>query len=214
MQPVTMQALRRIGVALAALAAGFAAAGAHAQPEELGHGITLYGGARFGGSFADKDTEARVRLRDAAAGSIALDFAVDSARQVQLFASRQNSQLPLRTGGSLPLHLTMLHIGGTNFFDEPGGAIGRGPYAVGGLGVTRMDPGLDGFSSETRPSLNVGFGWMLPLGTRIALRLEARGYWTLINSSSTLFCSGGCTLQVKGDLIEQGEVMLGVTARF
>lgn len=196
------------------VASGIAVSTASAQSEEPGNGITIYGGWRFGGSFVDKDTESRVRLRDAAAGSVALDFAVDNARQVQVFASQQRSRLPLRGGGSLPLRITMLHVGGTNFFDKPGGAIGSGPYAAGGLGVTRMDPGLDGFSAETRPSLNVGFGWMLPLGTRIALRVEARGYWTLVNSSSMLFCSGGCTLQVKGDSIEQAEVMLGLTARF
>lgn len=192
------------------LAAGAAAA----QSDTAGNGITLYGGWRFGGNFVDKDTESNVRLRDATAGSVALDFAVDNTRQVQLFASRQRSRLPLRDGGSLPLRVTMLHIGGTNFFGQPSSAIGSGPYAVGGLGVARMDPGLDGFAAETRPSLNLGLGWMVPLGTRIALRIEARAYWMLINSSGTLFCSGGCTLQVTGDSIQQGEVMLGLTARF
>lgn len=181
---------------------------------DLDNGVTVYAGTRFGGTFQDTGTEAAVRLRDSSAFSAAIDVGVDAARQVQYFLSQQNSRLALANGSSLPLRVTMAHFGGTNFFDDPGGAIGRGPYAVGGIGLTRLDPGLDGYSSETRPSLNIGFGWMQPLGTRFAVRIEARGYLTLINSSGSLFCSGSCTLQVKGDVLQQGEVMVGLSARF
>lgn len=181
---------------------------------ELDNGITVYAGTRFGGSFQDTRTEAAVRLRDGSAFSAAIDVGVDAARQLQFFVSRHNSRLPLANGSSLPLRVTVAHVGGTNFFDDPGGAIGSGPYAVGGIGLTRLDPGLGGFSPETRPSLNIGFGWMQPLGSRLALRIEARGTLTLINSSGSLFCSGGCTLQVKGDVLQQGEVMVGISARF
>jgi len=48
----------------------------------------------------------------------------------------------------------------------------------------------------------------------VALRLEARGYATLVNSSGGLFCSGGCTLQIEGDTLTQGEVQLGLSFRF
>ena len=202
---------RRLACLLLALVATAARAG------ELDNGLTVFAGTRFGGSFQDTRTDEVVRLRDSSAFSAAFDVGIDAARQLQFFVSRQNSRLPLRPGSpaaSLPLRVTIAHVGGTNFFDDPGGAIGSGPYAVGGIGLTRLDPGLDGFSPETRPSLNIGFGWMQPLGSRLALRIEARGYLTLINSSGALFCSGGCTLQVKGDLLQQGEVMIGLTARF
>ncbi len=205
----------------------FATQTAHAQDS----GFTLYGGWRFGGSFQQDDPNAPsgttptptvpARLRDHAAHSLALDFGLDAKRQFQIFVSQQRTQLTLApgtaAGTSLPLRMVHVHVGGTNFFDEPEGhygQIGHGPYMVGGLGLSYVTPGLDGYSSETRPSMNLGFGWMQPLGPRLALRIEARGYLTLLKGSGSLFCSGGCTLKVSGDTLDQAEVMVGVTARF
>ena len=54
----------------------------------------------------------------------------------------------------------------------------------------------------------------MPLGKTFALRFEARGYATLVNSSGGLFCSGGCVISVSGDAITQGELMLGLSTRF
>ena len=116
--------------------------------------------------------------------------------------------------GRVAIDVTYLHLGGTNFFDGP---IGRGAYMVGGLGATLLQPGA-GFATELRPSLNIGIGYQLPLGdaagSRVALRLEARGYYTLVNSSGGLFCDGGCTFTLRGDGFTQGEIQLGVSARF
>ncbi len=188
--------------------------------------LTLYSGGRFGGSFEQDDPTSTTtppatvtaRLRDGSAFSLALDHGIDAQRQLQFFLSRHNTGLRLAQGGTLPLRVLMLHVGGTNFFNDTDGKrfgrIGEGPYAVGGLGVSRMDPGLDGFFAETRPSMNLGFGWMYPLGSTLALRLEARGYLTLIKGSGSLFCSGGCTLKVSGDTLTQGELLIGLTARF
>jgi hypothetical protein len=180
----------------------------------LDNGITIYAGRRFGGSFQEVNTDANLKLGESSAFSAAIDFGVDAARQIELFISRQNTTLSLADGSSLPIRISMVHIGGTNFFERPSGAIGRGPYVLGGIGLTRLDPGLFGYSAEMRPSLNLGLGWMQPLGSRFAARIEARTYQTLVNSSGSLFCSGGCTLQIKGDVLRQGEVLVGITARF
>jgi hypothetical protein len=48
----------------------------------------------------------------------------------------------------------------------------------------------------------------------VALRFEARGYATLINSSGGMFCSGGCTISIKGETVTQGDVQLGVSFRY
>lgn len=190
------------------------------------NGITLYSGWRFGGSFQQDDPTSSAtppgtvssRLKDSSAFSLAFDRGLDAQRQLQFFVSRQNTTLRLAQGGALPLRVLMLHIGGTNFFNDPDGKyygrIGEGLYVVGGLGVSRMDPGLDGLVAETRPSMNLGLGWMYPLGSNLALRIEGRGYFTLLRGSGGLFCSGGCTLQVRGDSLSQGEILLGLSARF
>ena len=70
------------------------------------------------------------------------------------------------------------------------------------------------FGSTTRASLSLALGYSLPLAPYVALRIEGRGYWTLLNSSGTLFCSGGCTITIKGDALQQAEMLIGISARF
>ena len=67
---------------------------------------------------------------------------------------------------------------------------------------------------ELRASINLGIGYQVPVGDTFALRFEARGYATLVNSSGGLFCSGGCVVSIEGDVVTQGELMLGLSARF
>ncbi len=201
-----------LGAALLADSAGTA----HAQTAPLGNAVTMFGGWRASGTLEDTVAQRNVRLRDSAAWSAAFDVGLDGSRQLEFFVSRQNTSLSVTPTGAatslrLPVQVTYFHFGGTNYFDGP---VGTGPFAAGGLGFTRLAPGLDGFESETKPSLSIALGWSLPFGRYAALRIEGRGYWTLINSSGGLFCSGGCTISIKGDSLQQIEMLLGVTARF
>jgi len=178
--------------------------------------FSLLGGWRTSGTFEDSVAERRVRMKDSGSVAVALDFALDVSRELELFASNQRTSLAVMPiGGNeslrLPLTVTTLHFGGTNFFDGPAGS---GPFVAGGLGLTRLAPGLDGFSSETKPSLSLALGYVVPLGPYFALRVEGRGTWMLINSSGGLFCSGGCTVTIKGDTLQQVEMLLGITGRF
>lgn len=179
------------------------------------NGVTLFGGWRTSGTLDDDVGQRSVRLRDGSAVSAALDLTYDASRQLQFFLSRQSTSLAVTplSGGTLrlPVDVTYFHFGGTNFFDGPAGS---GPYVAGGIGLTRLAPGLDGFASETRSSLSIALGYAFAFGSRIALRVEGRGYWTLVNSSGGLFCSGGCTIVIKGDTLQQLEMLLGLTLRF
>jgi len=85
---------------------------------------------------------------------------------------------------------------------------------VGGLGATFLDPKFQGTSSVVRPSMNVGLGYQWPLGPTAALRTELRGYITVINSSSSLFCSGGCVVTISGNTMTQFEGMVGLSFGF
>ena len=184
-----------------------------ARPAAAQTSLTVYGSYRGGGSFQQTASpNATVDLKSSGAASLSLDWVIDSSRQVQLFASRQATEIPA-TGSvpAVPLTVTYLHLGGTNFFE---GGVGRGPYVVGGLGITALAPGLAGLSTEVRPSLNVGLGYQLPLAASLALKFEVRGYITLVNTSTNLFCSGGCVLSIKGDGLTQGEAMLGLAHTF
>lgn len=190
----------------------------HAQTAPRDNAFTLHGGFRDGGSFVDAASDRKLRLDGSGLYAASLDLGLDGARQLQFHISRQRSDLQLSpaTGAAsgatqLPLTVTYLHLGGTNFFAGP---IGRGPYVLGGIGATLLRPGTSEYATELRPSLNLGLGYQLPLGDRVALRFEARGYFTLIDSSGGLFCDGGCTLSIRGDGFTQADAQIGLSIRF
>jgi hypothetical protein len=207
-----MNALLRCSLLLLALGCDAAQA--------QGNSITLYGAYREGGGFTEANSGQSLSVEGSGAGAISLDWALDGRRQWQIYLSRQNTHLvaapsttptPAPLATPFPLSVTYLHIGGSYFFDGP---VGQGPYVVGGLGATLFQPGLGGYASELRASMNLGLGYQIPLGERVALRTEVRGYLTAVNSSSYLFCSGGCVLAIQGDALTQAELVLGVSFRY
>ena len=177
--------------------------------------LTVYGGYRDGGRFTDVDSGERLELQGSGTGSLALDIGIDKSRQYQIFLSHQRTDLSLKGassagGDAIGMSVSYLHIGGTYFWE---GDVAKGPYVVGGIGATFFHPS-GSYDDELRASGNLGFGYQLPLNNTFALRFEARGYATLVNSSGGLFCSGGCVISVRGDMITQGELMLGLSTRF
>ena len=198
---------------------GTAAAG-NAQPVR-DNAFTLYAGYRDGGRFTDITTGNKLPIEASGVGAVSLDLALDpeAGTQFQIYLSRQSSQVDARQAtqpaapaaplpAKFPMSVTYAHIGGTVF---PSKTIGQGAYLVGGLGATLFEPDLQGLANELRPSISLGIGYQLPLGERLALRFETRGYATLVNSNSALFCSGGCVLSIKGDTVTQGDILLGLT---
>jgi hypothetical protein len=178
--------------------------------------VTLYGGGRGGGEFIDENAGgAAIALDSGAAASLSYDWIISDGRQAQLFYSFQHSALPAsapnRTG-DVTVNVSYLHAGGRVFFD--GTYATNGGYVVGGLGITHLAPSLDGLSSEVRPSMNLGLGYQWMLSKQVALRTELRGYLTLINSSGGFFCSGGCTVSIRGNAMTQVEGLLGLSFGF
>jgi hypothetical protein len=177
--------------------------------------LTVYGGYRFGGEFTDVNTGKTWGLTDGPAYAVAADFAIDRRTQWELFISHRSSTLKASgfspAADNIGLGITYYHVGGTYFFDQ---GVGKGGYVVGGVGLTNFSPSLAGLTSETRFSLNLGVGYMVPLAKYVALKIEGRGYATLIDSSGGFFCSGGCVVQIKGTTFTQAEVLAGITARF
>jgi hypothetical protein len=177
--------------------------------------LTVYAGYRFGGELTDVTTGNTWQLTEGPAYSLAADFPLSPNTQWELFLSRRNSAL--KASGlfspvvdNVGLDITYFHVGGTYFADQ----VGRGVYGVGGLGATQLSPDQAGLSSETHFSINLGIGYMIPATKHVGLKLEARGFDTLLNSSGGMFCSGGCVVQVKGTTMTQGELSAGIVARF
>lgn len=191
---------------LAALLLGVAA------PATAQRSVTLFAGV--GGTHGIDNTTAGVGADVDAAPSfgIALGMPYDAAREFELLYRQQATTLA-PGGGATPFDLTVrtLHVGGTVFLEQ---VAGSGLYAAGGLGVTQFSPSGGGYGSEVKPSFNLGLGYRLPLGRRLALRAEARGYLALVNSSGGFLCSGGCVAVLKSDAVTQYEATIGLTARF
>jgi hypothetical protein len=207
--------------ALLALVTVLTSAAGLAQAQTLGHaagsenGITLYGGYRAGGNFTETTTGQDVRVGSFASFALAVDIALEPRKQVQLFYSRQKTDLSsgafLVATSSIPLTIEYYHIGGTAFFET----MSSGPYVVGGIGATVFRPSGPGLTSETKPSMNLGFGYMLPLEHHLGVRFEARGYATLIDSTGGMFCSNNsCLISIKGTTLYQAEALVGLTGRF
>jgi hypothetical protein len=208
--PRTTYTLQRL-----AIAAVFSVVLLNVAFAEQGRALTFYSGFRDGGSFDDNVGGSSVSVRSSESYAASLDFPLDEGRQFQVFYSFQNSSLgldsttvgPAPVKSELPLHIMYLHFGGTSYFT---GEVGHGAYAVGGFGASLFDPTSSSYDSELRLSANVGLGYQQPLGKNLAVRFEARGYFTLFNSSGGVFCSGGCTIAISGQTVVQGELAIGL----
>ena len=174
--------------------------------------ITLNAGYAGTNGIDNVTTGSGADVDSAPTFGLALGWPLDASRELELLYKQQSTTLS-PGGGAAPFDLTIryLHIGGSLFVDGP---VGRGLYAVGGVGVTQFSPSTSGYGSEVKPSGNLGFGYLLPLGQRIALRVEARGYLSLVNSSGGFLCSGGCVVVLKSDAVTQYEATVGLSARF
>jgi hypothetical protein len=183
------------------------AAPAAAQPS-----VTLFAGYAGTSGIDDATSNASADVKNGATFGVAVGVPFDASRELQLLYNQQSTTLTPGSGAA-PFDLTIrhLHFGGTVFVDR---AVGQGFYAVGGVGVTQFSPGTTGFDDEYKPSINVGFGYYLPLGNRVALLAEARGFFTLVNSSGGFLCSGGCVVVLKSDTVTQVEAKIGLMARF
>jgi hypothetical protein len=183
-----------------------------ASPAAAQASVTLFAGYAGTSGIDNATNSTSADVKDGATFGVAVGMPFDASRELQLLYNQQSTTLT-PGGGAAPFDLTIrhLHVGGTVFADR---AAGQGFYAVGGVGVTQFSPGTAGFGNEYKPSMNVGFGYHLPLGDRLALRAEARGYIAFVNSSGGFLCSGGCVVVLKSDAVTQVEAKIGLMARF
>ena len=178
--------------------------------------ITPFAGYTWGGEFSDSVTSTSLKVDETANYGVIVGVKQDEQRQIELYFSRQSTQLKadngLFTGKPLfDLDIEYYHLGGTYSADS-----GKArPFAVGTFGVTHMVPQGPGLDAETKFSLSLGGGVKLFATDRVGLRLEARWFGTLFNGSGSAFCtSGTCAINVQGDLFSQFVTNAGVFVSF
>lgn len=185
--------------------------------------LTPYGGFRFGGTFEEEDTELEAKLDDDATYGLILNIRESGNTQWEIIYSRQDTAADV-TDFSLPqssvdLSLQSLQVGGTYMGDYWGSGERVRPYLAATIGGTHIDPDDSAFDNDTFWSFSVGGGLQFAPSNRVGLRLEARGWATLIDSSTSLFCSSGpqgglCAIEVEGRMLWQFETFAGVVFRF
>jgi opacity protein-like surface antigen len=178
--------------------------------------ITPFAGYTWGGQFSDSVTGTTLKVDETANYGVMVDIKQDEQRQIELYFSRQATQLKtdsgLFTGNPLfDLDIEYYHLGGTYGADS-----GKArPFAVGTFGVTHMVPHGPGLDALTKFSLSLGGGVKLFATDRVGLRLEGRWFGTLFNGSGSAFCtSGTCAINVQGDLFSQFVTNAGVFISF
>jgi hypothetical protein len=178
--------------------------------------IAPFIGHRFGGNFQDSVSSIGFEVADAASYGLLLDFDFEPDKQIEIYMSRQNTQLS--TGDQLftpnplfDLTIDYYHIGGLYMLPE--GDRVR-PFVMGSFGLTRMAPKPANLSVENRFSLSIGGGAKIFFTKNIGMRLDVRGIYTALDSSTEVFCSGGCTIKLTSSGFVQTDISAALMMRF
>lgn len=176
-------------------------------------------GIRGGGEFIDQSTKTKHTLEATESLGLILSFPYERGKTIEVYYSHQSTQLNSITiepsissnKVNIPVTLDYLHIGGTAPISEYNKLK---TFVSGGFGFTYTSPDYPDTQSDLRASFTLGIGLKWPLTEKISLRLETRGLATTYNNNSAIFCNGGCTITVNGNLLIQAEVFAGVGIKF
>lgn len=177
--------------------------------------VAPFGGFRMGGSLEDAGTGEGRDIEEAASFGVALELRYGREdRWWQLWYSRQGSEIR-SPDGALDLDVEYLHLGGTVPINDEGRVRS---YLSAGIGATRLTPG-SGLDDSVEFSGSLGLGLSVPLSERVALRFEARGYLTVVDADSSIFCSsingeGACRIVASGSTLFQAEVLAAIAFGF
>ena len=202
------------------LVVGLVLLASNAIAQEKKFELTPFGAYRFGGTFNVEESNETYKLSDSSSYGVMLDIRQKNQNtQVEIIYSRQQTDAAysaaLPDDPDIDVDIQVLQIGGTVQGD---GDTVR-PYLAATIGGTHIATRAAGKTSDTFWSGSLGVGFQIRPTSRLGIRLEARGYATLVSSNSSLFCGsgpegGGCLVQVEGKILSQFEVILGVVFRF
>jgi hypothetical protein len=179
--------------------------------------VGVLGGYRTGGSLEDAETGDDRDLEDSSsfAVSFELRYAKGDDRFYQLWYSRQSTEVG-DGAATFDADVQYLHIGGTLPFSVSEHVQ---PYFAAGLGATRFSASGPDTDDQTGFSGSAAFGLEIPLARHAAIRMEARGYLTAVDTEGAFFCSsnngvGVCRIVASGSTIFQAEALAGFLVRF
>lgn len=178
-----------------------------------------FSGYSFGSSDMDLETNegdsSSLKISDSNHFGFIAGVETDDPGDIYFLYSRQSTDL--RTGNSeietpfAHLDVDYYHLGGSLYFPKDK----LRPYVTASLGMTNLRPNDSAnYDNESNFSLGFGAGLEYQFTERFSAFADLRGFATFINSSSSLFCSGGCIVNISADLMWQGQGNLGVKVKF
>ena len=191
----------------------------YAQERAFNIELTPYGGYRVGGEFDDKDSGLSIELDESESYGFIFNARHSPNTQWEILYSRQETSADASgLGLSDPapdLTVEYLQAGGMYMWD---GEHVR-PFLAVTLGGTQIDISTPGFDRDAFWSASLGLGLQISPNSRLGLRLEARGFGTLLDSSSDLWCQFGptnnvCAVRIDGTIMWQVEALAGIVFRF
>jgi len=171
-------------------------------------------GLRFGGDLGTQPGNGvtgptSVTIDSSVAYGGVIDIPYSQPRSVELYYSHQPTKL---SGSSTVGDVTMnvLHIGLVDTLPSADQQLSW--LLIGTLGATELSA-TNG--SATRPSIGLGGGFEWMATEHIGLRGDLRALLTFSgNGGGSASCGGGCSVNFHGSLLAQGELSLGIVARF
>jgi len=178
--------------------------------------VTPIIGYAFGGGLEDSTSGDTLDLADGENYGVVLGLRDKSKAGAfyEFLYSRQSTYLKgdgMSFSGDphFDIEIDYFHLGGS--YGSEGETFN--PYVSAGVGVTHMSP--EWGDSETRFSFSLGGGIKIPLAEHIGLRVEGRGFGTVFDGNSSIFCvNNRCAVRVKGDVIWQFTGFTGVVFSF
>ena len=143
----------------------------------------------FGGTISAEDvyfSDFDLEADDSEAYGVTFGIPLSPWAQIELLASRQQTQLAYDRGlfggtrGAADFDVSYYHVGG--LFQWGNGQIH--PFVVASLGIAELNPDLPGAHSESKFSGSIGGGVKIFFTDNIGLRLEGRGFWTLLDGNN------------------------------
>lgn len=172
--------------------------------------FTPFVGYAFGGSVRDTALGERRSLDAALAYGGALNFSISDNWRFELLYSRQPTKI--ENGAAPPFDVTVeRYLAG---FQEEKGEENLRWFGTAWLGATRFVPGA-GYDSVTKFGGGVGLGVKSYFAKNVGLRLEARAFYTLVESDGGAVCvNGRCLFAFSGSGLWQGDVSAGLILVF
>jgi len=175
--------------------------------------VVPFVGLRFGGDVGTQPgngvtgpTSVTIDSSVSYGGVIDIPFA--PPRSVEIYYSRQPTKLSGSTAGDVTM--SVFHLGLVDTLPSADQQLSW--LLVGTVGATQLTA-RD--SSATRPSIGLGGGLEWMATEHIGVRGDLRALLTFSGSGGgAASCGGGCSVSFHGSLVAQGEVSVGVVARF